>query len=82
MLVGKSLSRKPPPPALSCRKENMKNINIEIETKKIDIDIVSKIEVNGVCYPLHRYNLRLVNEYLATKDPKVLEKLSVVSLEI
>jgi len=56
----------------------MKNINIE--TKKVDV--VSKIEIDGKSYPIHEYNIRLVNKYLVTKDPKVLESLSEISLEI
>jgi len=54
-----------------------KKINIE----KAMIEVISKIEVDGKEYPLHKWNIEVAREYELTKDKKVLKNLKDFSLE-
>ena len=54
----------------------------EIKIEQKEIKVVSKITIDGVEFPLHRWNVDVANEYLADGDEKCLEKLKDFSLEL
>lgn len=53
-------------------------INITYKT----ITVPENIIVDGIDYPIHRWNIDVVKAYEATRDKKILEKLKNFSLDI
>lgn len=59
---------------------NPTNQSKPIHIEKTTISVPTKIEVDGVDYPITQYNIDIVRQYWVSGDEKILEKLSNVSL--
>ncbi len=55
-------------------------MDIDIQLGQITVPV--KITMNGKSYPIHPWNIDIVNEYRKTKDESVLKKLKDFSLAI
>ena len=55
---------------------------MEIKIDQEDIKVVTQITVDGVEYPLHKWNIDKANRYLLTGDEKYINELKDFSLDL
>lgn len=52
----------------------------KVETETRNIEVITKITVDGVEYPITPRNREVISEYMKTKNEEVLERLHTLTL--